>query len=412
MKAAILTLGCRVNQSESELIEGNLRSKGFSIVGLSEKPDYCIINTCSVTSKSDYQSRQLIRRAVRSDAKVIVTGCYSQLNAEDIDKIDNNIEIVDNYNKVNYFNALFGITSCNDISYSSRSRPHVKVQDGCNYSCSYCIVPLARGKSRSVNIEAILKRINRFVESGFQEVVLTGIHLGSYGHDFNPQLKLSNLIKTILKETNIHRIRLSSLEVKEVDDELIELLQSERICRHLHLPLQSGDDRILKLMKRTYSSREFITTVEKIINRVPNISLGADVIVGFPGEGVIEFSNTKKFTEQLPISYMHIFPFSPRPKTLAAQMKGRIAESEKKRRFIELNELNIVKKTSYMSSQIGRTLEIIIEAKHDDTSLLGTSSNYLKILTSVCRASKKTCMNIRVTQADGFVLRGTPIEKS
>jgi threonylcarbamoyladenosine tRNA methylthiotransferase MtaB len=412
MKAAILTLGCRVNQSESELIEGNLKSHGFSIVGLSEKPDYCIINTCSVTAKSDYQSRQLIRRAVRSGAKVIVTGCYSQLHAEEIAKIDSNIEIVHNANKINNINTLFSITSCNDISYSSRSRPHVKVQDGCNYSCSYCIVPLARGKSRSVEPKTILRHIEGFVESGFQEIVLTGIHLGSYGYDFNPQLNLSNLIKVILKETNIHRIRLSSLEVKEVDNELIELLQSERICRHIHLPLQSGDDTILKLMNRTYSSREFISTVEKILSRIPNICLGADVIVGFPGEGITEFSNTKKLIEQLPVSYMHIFPFSPRPKTLAAQMKNRVADSEKKRRFIELNELNQVKKISYMSSQIGRTLEIVVEDKHDDTSCLGTSSNYLKILTSACGATKKTCMNIRVTQADGFVLLGTPIDES
>lgn len=412
MKAAILTLGCRVNQSESELIEGNLKSHGFSIAGLSEKPDYCIINTCSVTAKSDYQSRQLIRRAVRSGAKVIVTGCYSQLHAEDIAKIDSNIEIVHNANKINHINALFSITSCNDISYSSRSRPHVKVQDGCNYSCSYCIVPLARGKSCSVEPKTILRHIKGFVESGFQEIVLTGIHLGSYGYDFNPQLKLSNLIKAILKETNIHRIRLSSLEVKEVDNELIELLQSERICRHIHLPLQSGDDTILKLMNRTYSSREFISTVEKILSRIPDICLGADVIVGFPGEGIIEFSNTKKLIEQLPVSYMHIFPFSPRPKTLAAQMKNRVADSEKKRRFLELNELNQVKKISYMSSQIGRTLEIVVEDKHDDTSCLGTSSNYLKISTSACGATKKTCMNIRVTQADGFVLLGTPIDES
>ena len=412
MKAAILTLGCRVNQSESELIEGNLKSHGFSIAGLSEKPDYCIINTCSVTAKSDYQSRQLIRRAVRSGAKVIVTGCYSQLHAEDIAKIDSNIEIVQNANKINNINTLFSITSCNGISYSSRSRPHVKIQDGCNYFCSYCIVPLARGKSRSVEPKTILRQIKGFVESGFQEIVLTGIHLGSYGYDFDPQLKLSNLIKAILKETNIHRIRLSSLEVKEVDNELIELLQSERICRHIHLPLQSGDDTILKLMNRTYSSREFISTVEKILCRIPDICLGADVIVGFPGEGIIEFLNTKKLIEQLPVSYMHIFPFSPRPKTLAAQMKNRVADSEKKRRLLELNELNQVKKISYMSSQIGRTLEIVVEDKHDDTSCLGTSSNYLKISTSACGAMKKTCMNIRVTQADGFVLLGTPIDES
>jgi threonylcarbamoyladenosine tRNA methylthiotransferase MtaB len=412
MKAAVLTLGCRVNQSESELIEGNLGSHGFSIVGLSEKPDYCIINTCSVTAKSDYQSRQLIRRAVRSGAKVIVTGCYSQLNAQDIAKIDRNIKIAENTNKIYNINMLVGITSCNNISYSSRSRPHVKVQDGCNYSCSYCIVPLARGKSRSVEPKTILKHIHSFVESGFQEIVLTGIHLGSYGNDFDPQLKLSDLIKTILKETNIHRIRLSSLEVKEVDDELIELLQSERICRHIHLPLQSGDDTILKLMNRTYSSREFISVVEKILSRIPDICLGADVIAGFPCEGIMEFSNTKKLIEQLPVSYMHIFPFSPRPKTLAALMKNRVADSEKKRRFLELNELNKVKKISYISSQIGRTLEIVVEDKHDDTSCLGTSSNYLKILTSACTSSEKTCMNVRVTQADGFVLLGTPIDES
>lgn len=412
MKAAIFTLGCRVNQSESELIEGNLKSHGFFIVSLSEKPDYCIINTCSVTAKSDYQSRQLIRRAVRSGAKVIVTGCYSQLNAEDIAKIDSNIEIVGNIDKVSYINKLFNITSCNDISYSSRSRPHVKVQEGCNYSCSYCIVPLARGKSRSVQLKTILKHINNFVESGFQEIVLTGIHLGSYGYDFNPQLKLSKLIKTILKKTNIHRIRLSSLEVKEVDDELIELMQSERICRHIHLPLQSGDDTILKLMNRTYNSREFISTVEKISSHIPDICLGADVIVGFPGEGISEFLNTKKLIEQLQLSYMHIFPFSPRPGTVAVQMNNRVPENEKKSRCTELNELNVVKKISYMSSQIGRILEIVVEDRHDDTSCLGTSSNYLKILTSACRATEKTCMNIRVTQADGFILLGTPIDES
>ncbi len=412
MKAAILTLGCRVNQSESELIEGNLKSHGFSIVCLSEKPDYCIINTCSVTAKSDYQSRQLIRRAVRSDTKIIVTGCYSQLNSEDITKIDSNIEIAENTNKINNINTILGIKSCNDISYYSRSRPHVKVQDGCNYLCSYCIVPLARGKSRSVEPKIVLRNIKGFIEAGFQEIVLTGIHLGSYGHDYTPQLKLSNLIKTILKETNIHRIRLSSIEVKEVDDELIELLQSERICKHIHLPLQSGDDTILKLMKRTYNSREFISTAKKILRRIPDICLGVDVIVGFPGEGIKEFSNTKRLIEQLSVSYMHIFPFSLRPKTLAAQMKNRVAEIEKKRRCLELNELNKIKKISYISSQIGRTLEIIVEDKHDDTTCLGTSGNYLKILTSPCGASKKTCMNIRVTQAEGFVLRGTPIDMS
>jgi threonylcarbamoyladenosine tRNA methylthiotransferase MtaB len=411
VKVAVLTLGCRVNQSESSQIEGCLRNQGFSVVSLSGNPDYCIINTCTVTAKSDYQSRQLIRRAVRSGAQVIVTGCYSQLRPEEILKIDTRIRIVKNADKLQDIKALFKIISGSDLSYSSRSRPLVKVQDGCNYSCSYCIVHRARGKSRSVAPHDIIRQIQTYAETGYKEVVLTGIHLGSYGQDLDPQLALSQLLSNILKDTNIHRIRLSSIEVGEVDDELIDLLRSERICRHIHLPLQSGDENILRLMNRTYTSRAYLSTVEKIFYHLPDICLGADVIVGFPGEGKDEFARTKAMLDSIPISYMHIFPYSPRPGTPASVMTGQIDEIEKKRRFAELDDLNGKKRKAYISSQIGRVLEVVVEERQRPDLCLGTSGNYLKVEIAAEGIPGKTCLNIGVTGADGYRLRGTPIDE-
>ncbi|MDH5769440.1 MAG: radical SAM protein, partial [Nitrospirota bacterium] len=191
MKVAVLTLGCRVNQSESDVIEGNLIKYGWSVVTLSECPDYCIINTCSVTAKSDYQSRQLIRRALRTGAKVIVTGCYSQLRPNDLKKIDGVDFIVNNNNKYNIINMLTNNTESITFSHSSKSRPNIKVQDGCNYSCTYCVVPLARGRSRSLDMQKVVQHVREICDSGYNEIVLTGIHLGSYGYDLIPKIKLS-----------------------------------------------------------------------------------------------------------------------------------------------------------------------------------------------------------------------------
>jgi threonylcarbamoyladenosine tRNA methylthiotransferase MtaB len=410
MKVAVLTLGCRVNQAESSMIEGSLENHGFSIVGLGEKPDYCIINTCTVTGKSDYQSRQLIRRAVRTGAKVIVTGCYAQINPSEVKKIHSSIEIFSNSNKLSIINMITNDDKCNYLSYSSRSRPHIKVQDGCNFSCSYCIVPLARGRSKSTQLRDIIEQADNFAAQGFHEIVLTGIHLGFYGHDLQPGTTLKHLIRALIDKTKIHRIRLSSLEMREIDSELIELLGEERICNHLHLPLQSGDDSILSSMKRNYTTKEYRTIVELIKKKIPDISIGSDVIVGFPGEGEKEFSNTKKFIEDLPVSYMHIFPYSKRPNTLASQMQGQISAQVKKDRFSELNRININKKLHYMNDQMNRTLEIIIEEQCHDYAVIGTSSNYLKIKLPAENHARKSCVSVRVTGIEDLVLTGSPIE--
>jgi threonylcarbamoyladenosine tRNA methylthiotransferase MtaB len=407
MKVSILTLGCRVNQSESDIIEANLKRAGCSITDLSGHPDYCIINTCTVTAKSDYQSRQLIRRAVRTGAKVIVTGCYSQLRSEEIINIKGVTEIADIKDKFRIVSSLLNDNELIDkFVPCNRSRPYLKVQDGCNFACSYCVVPMARGRSRSIGIPEALKRAEEIESTGYNEIVITGIHLGSYGYDLSPKTKLSELLKTLLKNTKIPRIRLSSIGINNVDYELIELLQEERICKHLHLPLQSGDDSILRLMKRTYSLRHYMSTLETIVKKLPDIAIGTDIIVGFPGEGDHEFRNTKELLKSIPVSYMHIFPFSPRPNTLASQMANQNSSSVKKNKLNELKALNADKKTAYMTSNIGKTLDIIIEDKGGGNTSIGTSGNYLKVKIPSNKYQKGALVRVRIAGIEENILIG------
>jgi threonylcarbamoyladenosine tRNA methylthiotransferase MtaB len=383
--------------------------RGCSLVSLKEDPDYSIINTCTVTAKSDYQSRQLIRRSLRSGAKVIVTGCYAQLRPEEIKTIDGSIHIVTNTNKFNIINMITNNSACNMSYYHKRSRAYLKVQDGCNYSCSYCVVPHARGKSQSLKSSEVIHNACEFEKAGYKEIVLTGIHLGLYGHDLRPKMKLSDLLKLILKKTKISRIRLSSLEVNEITADIIEILQDIRICSHLHIPLQSGDDHILKLMNRNYNVKKFTSKIETISKKVKDISIGTDVIVGFPGEGDKEFLNTKNIVKSLPISYIHIFPFSKRPHTVASIMKEQITKQLKHERYIELNALNIKKRHDYMSSYINETLDIIIEEKGEGNTVVGTSSNYLKICMPSVAYNKGTLMRVRIAGIDNNRLIAYPL---
>jgi threonylcarbamoyladenosine tRNA methylthiotransferase MtaB len=378
MKVSIVTLGCRVNQAESAIIEGTLKQNGATIVQLGEKPDYCVINTCTVTARSDYNSRQLIRRAAKAGAKVIVTGCYSQLRNEEARRLPGVWKVIENTNKLDVISEIICRNTPPFFGYYGRSRPHLKVQDGCNFRCSYCSVPFARGKSVSLQEEAVLERARMIESAGYHEIVLTGIHLGSYGYDLNGSSSLKILLRRLLRETSIKRIRLSSLEISEIDDEMIDLFSEERICKHLHLPLQSGSERLLRMMRRRYTLESFVSTVGKIAQKIDNIAVGTDVIVGFPGEGEEDFSDTLTLMRELPLSYMHIFPFSPRPGTEAEGMEGRPDSRTTKKRADLLAELNRVKKREYMSGQLNRTLDVIVEEAAGEYCL-GTSGNYLKV---------------------------------
>jgi threonylcarbamoyladenosine tRNA methylthiotransferase MtaB len=410
MKVSVLTLGCRVNQSESDVIQGNLRKLGWSTVGLAESPDYCIVNTCSVTEKSDYQSRQLIRRAVRSGGKVIVTGCYSQLNRDKVKNTQGVFEVVPNIEKDNIINMLHNDAKSNTFCPADRSRPYLKIQDGCNCACSYCAVPFARGRSRSVPASEVIRKAMEIDVAGYQEVVITGINLGSYGYDLEPQLKLSELLKILLKKTKIKRIRLSSIEIKDIDNELIELFQDERICRHIHLPLQSGDEKTLRLMNRMYSVSDYVGVIEKILKSAPDIAIGTDIIAGFPGEGDAEFNNTSQLLGNLPITYIHTFPFSPRPNTLAAKMPNQNNFAVKKKRSNALKALSDRKRMEYMASQVHKILDIIIEAQGSDNTSSGTSSNYLKVRFPSNGYPKGTFVRVRIANIEGNYLNGELVE--
>lgn len=380
MNVAFLTLGCRVNQSEIDVLKESLEHAGINIVSLNEFHDFCIINTCSVTQKSDQTSRQSIRKACRRGAKVIVTGCFSQLHKQEVAAMPGVFKVVDIYEKNNILQLISGSEN-NRIDYavSSRSRPFLKVQDGCNFSCTYCTVPMARGKSRSEPLDQLLTRAASIIEKGGSEIVLTGVHLGSYGKDLNPQTDLCNLLRKLLTYTNIYRLRLSSLEVTEINDDLLDALRDNRICQNLHIPLQSGNDKILRLMKRGYDRAYFLSKIERVSHVLGKIGLGTDVIVGFPGEKDSDFRDTLNLLMTLPFTYFHIFPYSPRPGTLAETMKERPTPSVVKERIEQLRQLEQSKKEIYMREQLGKNIEIIIEEGEMDGMVIGTSSNYLKV---------------------------------
>jgi threonylcarbamoyladenosine tRNA methylthiotransferase MtaB len=394
MKVSLLTLGCRVNQSESSIIEGSLKENGVTIVSLNDKPDFCVVNTCSVTSKGDYNSRQLIRRAARSGAKVIVTGCYSQLRTDDVRCMMGVHKVVDNRSKLDIVGIIAGSNADISRACHSRCRPYLKIQDGCDFRCSYCIVPAARGRSRSISEDDVTDSVSAIVSQGYSEVVLTGIHLGSYGKDLMPKSSLKRILVRILRETRIRRIRLSSLEIMEVDDEFIEILAEDRLCKHLHLPLQSGSDSVLRAMKRGYSASYFSEKIELIASRIANISVGSDVIVGFPGELDEDFHATCNLVKSLPISYVHVFPFSCRPGTEASTKKGRVDEATIKKRAQFLAEISRLKKRAYLQRQLNTPLDVILEEPAGADAFIGTSGNYVKVRTSAQGHAKGSLVRV------------------
>ncbi len=380
MKIAVLTLGCRTNQAESSRIEQHLQASGHETVDSAKDAEICIINTCSVTAKADYQSRQLISRAVRAGAEVIVTGCYAELNRSLLIEKNRNIKIVENSNKHNII-SLIPNNSSSIVSHSvksSRHRPVIKVQDGCNNQCSYCIIPKARGRSVSIDPDNVLNEIVFYQSCGFEEIVLSGIHLGIYGKDLSPEINLANLLQLILSKTSVKRIRLSSLEINELSDELLEILSEPRICRHLHLPLQSGDDEILGRMNRSYSVAEYINTIDRVHDKFSNFSIGTDLIAGFPGESELNFTNTLKNVDLLNLSYLHVFPYSARSETAAASMPNQVNEKEKKKRVQTLREIGQNKKLSFFKKNLGLEHEIICETQSGDV-IIGTTSNFIRV---------------------------------
>jgi threonylcarbamoyladenosine tRNA methylthiotransferase MtaB len=394
MRIAFSTLGCKINQYETDLMQQDLASQGNTIVPFDAEADIYIINTCSVTAKSDYQSRQVIRSATRraSGAQVVVTGCYASTRPEEIKKIPGVSLVVNNQGKARIHDSLVPLRpvsvdaalpreSGKSKVLHGRTRGFLKVQDGCDNACSYCIVPLARGGSRSVDPGAVVKEFKRQVQEGCPEIVLTGIHIGRYGSDLSPATNLTDLLSTLVPIRNRSRVRLSSIEPKEITPEMIGLL-GNGLCRHLHVPLQSGDDTILAAMKRDYTSTFYLDLLTSISKDVTGVALGADVMVGFPGEGDAEFQNTLKFIERSPLTHLHVFGFSPRRGTEAAAMKNQVPEAVKKQRSEALRDVGRRKNFDFRRKFLGAELQVVVEDKiHASTGCFtGFSDNYIRMI--------------------------------
>ncbi len=406
LKIAMATLGCKVNQSDASSLAAELRACGYEMVSFRQRADVYVVHTCTVTQKTDYQSRQLIRRALRHnpEARIIVTGCYAQSQPAAL----KNIPGVDFIVGVGEQEKIPGIllseakkgepqVICSPIEneryfregrtpfFLNRSRAFLKVQDGCNSFCSYCIVPYTRGRNRSLPLEQALRKTNELLAEGYQEIVLTGIHLGTYGEDLNPPQSLLGLLQSLEEEYPGLRLRLSSIEPQEFNPPLIDYLsRSKIVCPHLHIPLQSGDDGILRTMNRDYSSRFFEDLTNRLIQAVPNLSIGIDVIGGFPGEGELAFQNTVGLLARLPIAYLHVFPFSRRKGTKAADFPGQVPSAAVRERCRILRDLDSEKRQAFYSSFLGKTVHVLLEGKDRESGYLkGYSSNYIPVLVAV-----------------------------
>ena len=395
MKVAIQSLGCKVNLYESEYITDQFQKAGYEIVPFQEIADVYIINTCSVTNTSDVKSRKVIHQSIRRnpDACIVAIGCFIEANhdyhEDGVDILLGNankskvLEYVERYwqtkQKANYFVTPIP-EKFDDMTMSTflgRTRAFIKIQDGCENFCSYCIIPYVRGKCRSKNFQTVLEEIQNYVQHGYKEVVLTGIHTGNYGVDLGTDF--AALLREIVKINGLVRLRISSIEITELTDEVLQIIRdNDVIVDHLHIPLQAGSDKILRLMNRKYDLAYFKQKMEQIREIRPDISLTTDIIVGFPSETEEDFRDTLSFVREVQFSKVHVFPYSRRSGTVAADMAEQVPGDVKKDRVRRLLALSKELETEYMKKFIGKTLPVLMEVNHTDYSL-GHTSNYLLV---------------------------------
>ncbi len=396
-KAAFLTLGCKLNFAETATLERSFKQRGYEVVKVNGGADIVVINTCTVTDKADKKCRQTIRQAIRKapGAKVAVVGCYAQLMAgfiesiEGVDLVLGNKEkynILDYLDKVENTSAPF-VSSCRleelneyhgSFSLHERTRSFLKVQDGCDYFCSYCTIPFARGKSRNSPVREIVEDAWRIGRSGVKEVILTGVNIGDFGKSTGENF--FDLIKALEQVDGIERYRVSSIEPNLLTSDIIDfMLSSSRFLPHFHIPLQSGCDKILGRMKRRYQRGLFHDKIQEIKAKDSYAGIGLDVIVGFPGEGEKDFEDTRAFLEELPFSYLHVFSYSPRKNTFAAGLPEKVPHPVKENRSKQLISLSNEKQQLFYHDNVGRSEEVLFESKKTKGGMQGFTRNYIKV---------------------------------
>ena len=419
MKIYIETLGCKVNTYESEVIKEEFLRNGYEETSDVTIADVIVVNTCSVTNQSDAKSRKVIRAARKANEKAIlvVCGCSSQNHQEELKKLDVDILIgnkdkskiydyvknYDNKQVVKYYDMIktnFEKMSLNN--YSERTRAFVKIQDGCNNYCSYCIIPYLRGTIRNKELNDAVEEINTLVNNGFKEIVLTGIHTGSYPD-------LVKLIKEISKNDKLERIRISSIEATEIDDEFLEELKNnQKICNHMHIPVQAACDNTLKKMNRKYDMNKFISIINKIREVRPDINITTDLIVGFPTENEEDFLESYNNACKIKFGKIHVFPYSKRDGTVAAKMKSVLSDSEKKERTHKMIELSNKLENEYYNKFLGKILNVLVEEVFDDHST-GHTDNYIKVIINSKLEHNKD-YNVKIIKVDGINVYGGVIK--
>lgn len=417
-RVAISTLGCKTNQFESAAMVEQLKAAGYSVVPFSEQSDIYIINSCTVTARTDAETRRLIRRARRlnPESRIIATGCYAQVASGELEQMPELDCVLGNQEKQNISALLesgthlvsnIAATSLAEplklTSFAEHTRAFLQIQNGCNSFCAYCIVPYARGRSRSVASDDVLHGMRDLAGNGFKEIVLTGIHLGAYGLDLPEPVLLTDLVKKIDDENIVPRLRIGSVEPNEVSDQLLSLMaRSNSICPHLHLPLQSGSDSVLQRMGRGYSSAQFRELVAKISSATPDAFIGADVIAGFPGETDAEFNETVQLLEELPFSDLHVFPYSKRSGTRAAGMPEHISPHLVTERAARLRAIAAEKKRTFLQRFVGQELDVLVQQFDKSKGMCrGISRNYLTVSFKGSAALINSEVSVRILNADG-----------
>ena len=407
MKVFFNTFGCKTNQYDSALVGQTLEQAGFTLTDNPDSADWVVVNTCAVTKRGEDKACQWVRRIGREhpEARIAVVGCSVEVSAGRFAELPGVSLLLGTEEKFRLGEVLAeheknrgksqerlepasGLVRKLDrysqkavlTAHRDHARAFVKIQDGCNNRCTYCIVPFARGVSRSRPLEQVVAEVRALEARGHREVVLTGIHIGQYGLDLPEALTLTALVEKVLTETGEIRIRLSSVEVGEIDEQLVELLSSrDRLCSHLHIPLQHGSKTVLTRMARKYSPAEFRGTVEKIAESLPGLGLGTDVIAGFPGETESEFNECRDFIDSLPFTYLHVFPFSPRPGTEAARLGNHLIKGEIRRRVKIMRELSNRKRESFLRSLAGKTLSVVHESELPSGVSVCRAGNYARV---------------------------------
>lgn len=430
-KVALHTLGCKLNFSETSTIGKSFLSNGFEIVDFKDKADVYVFNTCTVTENAERECRQLVRRALRCNpaAFVIVTGCYAQLRPDEIAEIEGVDAVLGSNEKFKVFSLLddfekrelsciyvsptaelndqFGFASSSEAD--SRTRAYLKIQDGCDYKCSFCTIPLARGLSRSMDPKALISEFKSLVEQGYKEIVLTGVNVGDYGKMFG-----TNLYQLILKLIEVDgkfRIRISSIEPNLLTDEIISITaKSEKLCNHFHIPLQSGSPAILKAMQRRYTIEDYKKIIDKVNISIPDVGIGVDVIVGFPGESEENFMETYSFLKDLPVSYLHVFTYSERPDTKAVGLTDKVEMTERKKRNSMLRILSEKKRRYFYNQMVGKELEVLFEAENIDSWIKGFTTNYVRVQNEFDPSLINEFSSIRVTTVDENLCKGILID--